>query len=79
MNEKLAIQRTKLANERTLLSYIRTSLVMFAGGGTILKFAPQEKVYLYGAFAVVVLGIAFLILGYYLFLKNRRIILSGNG
>ena len=30
--DQLALQRTRLANERTLLSYVRTSLALIGGG-----------------------------------------------
>ncbi len=36
--EKLAEIRTKQANERTLLAYIRTSLTLFVAGLTFVKF-----------------------------------------
>ncbi len=34
----LALVRTDLANERTLLAYIRTSLMFFGTGVTLVKF-----------------------------------------
>lgn len=38
LNDYLAIDRTVLANERTLLSYTRTALTMLVIGGTAIKF-----------------------------------------
>ena len=38
LNDYLAIDRTVLANERSLLAYGRTSLAMLAIGGSCLKF-----------------------------------------
>ncbi len=38
LNDYLAIDRTVLANERTLLSYVRTSLTLLVIGGTCFKF-----------------------------------------
>ncbi|MBC8105415.1 MAG: DUF202 domain-containing protein [Anaerolineae bacterium] len=38
LNDYLAIDRTVLANERTLLSYTRTALTLLVIGGTALKF-----------------------------------------
>lgn len=38
LNDHLAIDRTVLANERTLLSYIRTALTLLVIGGTCFKF-----------------------------------------
>lgn len=38
LNDRLAIDRTVLANERTLLAYARTGLAMGVIGGTAIKF-----------------------------------------
>jgi putative membrane protein len=38
LNDYLAIDRTVLANERTLLSYVRTGLTQIIMGGSALKF-----------------------------------------
>ncbi len=37
LREHLALQRTKLANERTLLSYIKASLYLLIGGIALLQ------------------------------------------
>jgi len=38
LNDYLAIDRTVLANERTLLSFGRTALTLVVLGGTLIKF-----------------------------------------
>ena len=38
IREKLDAARTKLANERTLLSYVRTSLALIVAGITFIRF-----------------------------------------
>ncbi len=38
LRDYLAADRTVLANERTLLSYIRTSLALAAAGGSLIHF-----------------------------------------
>ena len=38
LREHLALDRTILANERTFLGYIRTSLTLFVVGVTFIKF-----------------------------------------
>lgn len=38
LREYLAIERTKMANQRTLLTYIRTGLYFFIAGSTIGEF-----------------------------------------
>jgi putative membrane protein len=37
LRDYLALERTKLANERTLLSYIRSSLYLMLGGIAIIQ------------------------------------------
>ena len=37
LRDKLAIDRTRLANERTLLSWLRTALMLLVSGATLLK------------------------------------------
>ena len=45
IREHLALERTKLANERTLLSYIRASLYLFIGGLALLQIKDYEYIY----------------------------------
>jgi putative membrane protein len=39
--EKLALYRTRLANERTLLSYLRSGLALLLAGVTMIQFAQS--------------------------------------
>jgi putative membrane protein len=39
VTDRLAVMRTELANERTLLAYIPTALALAAGGLAIVQFA----------------------------------------
>lgn len=41
--DNLALVRTDLANERTLLAYGRTSLMMAGTGITLIKFFPESQ------------------------------------
>ena len=43
LRDRLAIVRTKLANERTLFSYIRTSLYLLTAGVGILEIESIEN------------------------------------
>ncbi len=52
LNDYLAIDRTVLANERTLLSYVRTGLTQVIIGGSALKFFDSH--------VLTVIGILFL-------------------
>ena len=60
-NEILALERTKLANERTLLSYIRSSLYLLLGGLALLQLQDLSRIHWLGYVAlfvcVVFLGI----------------------
>lgn len=42
LRDRLALDRTQLANERTLLAYLRTSIMMFASGVTLLKIFEHQ-------------------------------------
>lgn len=53
-NEILALERTKLANERTLLSYIRSSLYLLIGGIGILQLDDFATIHWLGYLALVV-------------------------
>lgn len=71
LRDYLAIERTRLANERTLLSYIRSSLYLILGGIAFyqLKEYPNFE---YLAFVAIIFSVVFLIIGVYRFtlLKN---------
>ncbi len=49
LRDRLAIERTILANESTFLGYIRTSLTMIAGGVTLLHFTVSPLFNISGA------------------------------
>jgi putative membrane protein len=44
LRDYLALERTKLANERTLLSYIRTSLYLLLAGIAILQLQGFDNI-----------------------------------
>lgn len=72
-NEILALERTKLANERTLLSYIRSSLYLLIGGIGILQLKDFESIKWLGYVALAVCVI-FLALGIFRYmLLGRRL------
>jgi putative membrane protein len=69
--DRLAIERTALANERTLLAYIRTSLALFVTAAAGLRFgqtATQRGL----ALAVLPVAIAIAIVGVVRFVGTRR-------
>ena len=53
-NEILALERTKLANERTLLSYIRSSLYLLLGGIALLQVEDFQNIQWLGYVALFV-------------------------
>ncbi len=84
-NEILALERTKLANERTLLSYIRSSLYLLLGGIGILQLKDFERIKWLGYVALVICVI-FLAVGIFryvllsrrLYKWNRILFVDGN-
>jgi putative membrane protein len=48
LRDELAIERTYLANERTLLSYLRSAVALFIAGMTIIHFSDQGWFYAVG-------------------------------
>lgn len=71
LRDYLAIERTRLANERTLLSYIRSSLFLLIGSVAFfqLKEYPNFK---YLALASLIFSILFFIIGIYRFTTLKR-------
>ena len=61
-SEELALLRTRLANERTLLSYVRTALALGASGlGLVFLFqGPLTDAF---GWMLVALGVAVLVFG----------------
>ncbi len=69
----LALVRTDLANERTLLAYGRTALMVSATGATLLKFYPDSMAVRAASWPLVVLGVLIALFGTIRFarLKSR--------
>ncbi|MEN8138285.1 MAG: DUF202 domain-containing protein [Bacteroidota bacterium] len=62
--EKLAIDRTKLANERTFLAYFRTAVGFIVAGMTIIRIHLFEQVEFVGE-ALIALGPILIFIGLY--------------
>lgn len=71
LRDYLAIERTRLANERTLLSYIRSSLYLLLGGIAFfqLEIFPNFK---YLAFVSLFFSILFFVIGIYRFTLLKK-------
>jgi len=71
LRDHLAMERTKLANERTLLSYIRTSLYLLLGGIAFLGMKDLSDIRFMGYFSLG-LSVALLIIGIVRFLQLKK-------
>ncbi len=71
LRDYLALERTKLANERTLLSYIRSSLYLLLGGIAIIQLEGFENIKFLG-YVSLSLTILFMIIGIYRFQKLNK-------
>ncbi|MCC8019192.1 MAG: DUF202 domain-containing protein [Rikenellaceae bacterium] len=67
----LAIERTKLANERTLFSYIRTSLYLITVGTGVLQVAHKER-WKVLAWICISVGILIFCIGWIRFCQLRK-------
>ena len=76
VRDYLARQRTQLANDRTLLSYIRTSLYFLVSGTALIKVEDLENVKEFGYISFIICFIL-LILGFYNFFKIRKRLKKG--
>jgi putative membrane protein len=68
----LAIERTHLANERTLLAYLRSTLIGVVTALTILKLFPNDPSLRIAAFVIGPSSIFIGVFGIYRFLKIRK-------
>jgi putative membrane protein len=68
----LALVRTDLANERTLLAYLRTSLMVFATGVTLLKFFADTDSIRISGWSLIAVGGLVCAVGILRFLLMRR-------
>lgn len=71
LNDHLAVDRTALANERTLLAYVRTALQLTVAGVSLIKFFDDPVTFAIGV-ALVPIGFTILGSGFVLFLRRRR-------
>ena len=77
VRDYLARQRTSLANERTLLSYIRTSLYFLVSGTALFEVNTLSHVRELG-YVAFGLSLAFLSIGILNFFRIRKKLKKGN-
>ncbi len=71
LRDHLALVRTRLANERTLLSYIRSAMYLLLGGIALLKVQGHGDLRLVGYLALIV-SVIFVVIGTYRYVTLRR-------
>jgi len=71
LRERLALERTKLANERTLLAYIRASLYLLVGGIALLQLKEYPRLHWVG-YASLVICVLFIIIGIWRYIALER-------
>ena len=80
IREHLALERTKLANERTLLSYTQASLYFLLGGLALVQLKEYEEMHYIGYLALF-FSVLFVTIGIWRFivLRNKmKNLLQGN-
>ncbi len=73
LREKLAVQRTELANQSTFLSFLRTSMYFLMAGLTIQNLFSQGNYVVFEILLFVISGVV-LILGVYNYYRHKKII-----
>jgi putative membrane protein len=71
LREYLAIERTKLANETTLLAYIRTGLYFLVAGSTIGHLVNTEFWKIVGT-PLIVIGLIIMLFGVVRYFRLRK-------
>lgn len=71
LRDYLALERTRLANERTLFSYIRTSLYLLTVGMGIFEIESIQHLWAL-AWLCVAVSVVLFILGFYKYYKLKK-------
>jgi putative membrane protein len=72
LRDRLAIDRTHLANERTLLAYARTAFMLIIAGATAIKALPADRVAVVSGWILLGCGLAVVLFGANRFRTIRR-------
>jgi putative membrane protein len=72
LRDELALDRTRLANERTLLAYLRTSIMLLVSGGTIIKLFGDQTEYVVAAWIIMAMGVVVGVVGFVRFISVSR-------
>ncbi|MBL7833092.1 MAG: DUF202 domain-containing protein [Cyclobacteriaceae bacterium] len=71
LREHLAIERTRLANETTLLAYIRTGLYFLVAGSTLGQIVNTVFWSIAGT-PVIIIGLIIMMAGFYRFMRIKK-------
>jgi putative membrane protein len=74
LRDHLALDRTRLANERTLLAYIRTAFMLLVAGATALKLFAETPAVVVTAWFFIAMGLFVAGFGIWRFGNMRRTI-----
>lgn len=72
LRDVLAVDRTRLANQRTVLSFFRTGLSLVVTALAIFEFKQGDIWYLRAAWAMIGLGIAVMIAGFISYFATKQ-------
>jgi putative membrane protein len=74
LRDHLALDRTRLANERTLLAYLRTALMLMVAGATAERVMGGSPTVVVTGWLFIALGGVVAVLGTWRFLAMQRAI-----
>ncbi len=72
LRDRLARDRTVMANERTFLAYIRTALIFAISGATILKLFGSSRIDLMCGYTLIAAGVVTGVIGIAKFISIKR-------
>lgn len=73
ISDHLSLRRTRMANERTLLAFVRTFLGLVAAGVAMIQILTQLWVHVLG-YVFLALGPILLVVGIVQYFRTRRMI-----
>ena len=72
LSDALALDRTRLANERTFLAYLRAAIMLAVSAVSILKLLPQQRELVAVAWAMLPAAVGLAIFGAYRSLRLAK-------
>lgn len=79
IRDRLALDRTRMANERTLLAYLRTSFMLMIAGATAIRLFGDSLAVVLTGWALILLGLLILGVGSRRFALMRKAINTAAG